>query len=292
MLYTKGDMKGGFNKTPYRRGFTIIEVMIFLAISGVMFLVAADFINGKEAQAEYTQGMNNANSTIQTIINDVSNGNYPIPLSGLSFPCGGIAINIGHSLTPVDGTAGCSFIGKVLVPEDNSVVYSLLSVAGCQFFVSGISGCSPTPASLPLNLQEEAPTVISQDSITAEWPGGMQVTKLAYYTGGNWHSTGAIGFIGSLPNKQNGGLLQSGSQPTSIVIFPNSSLADPLASIISDINSIGSSGSSGQLLGQGYVLMCFIGLNNERGSLTIGSQSGGAQITTDLRLGQAVSPSC
>ena len=41
-------MKGGYKKSPVRNGFTIVEVMIFLAVSGVTFLIAANFINEKQ----------------------------------------------------------------------------------------------------------------------------------------------------------------------------------------------------------------------------------------------------
>ena len=58
-------------------GYTIIEVMIFLAVSAFMFVVAAYFIQGKQANAEFNQGMQAINSSMQKVINDVNDNNYP-----------------------------------------------------------------------------------------------------------------------------------------------------------------------------------------------------------------------
>ncbi|MGH7238724.1 MAG: type II secretion system protein, partial [Candidatus Saccharimonadales bacterium] len=59
------------------RGFTIIEVMIFLAVSGFMFVIAAVFINGKQDNVAFRQGMEAVASTVTNTIDTVANGEYP-----------------------------------------------------------------------------------------------------------------------------------------------------------------------------------------------------------------------
>lgn len=54
-------MKGG--KSPL--GYTVVEVMIVLAVSGIMFLVAANFINGKQQKTSFANGVNEMASRIQ-----------------------------------------------------------------------------------------------------------------------------------------------------------------------------------------------------------------------------------
>lgn len=65
-------MKGG--KTPL--GYTIVEVMIVLAVSGMMLVIAGQFIQGKQARTAFTQGVNEMASRLQTTINEVVNGQY------------------------------------------------------------------------------------------------------------------------------------------------------------------------------------------------------------------------
>ena len=299
-------MKGGFKKTPSCYGFTIIEIMIFLAVSGLMFIVAAEFINNKVPQTEFTQGMNSANSEIQTIINNVSNGNYPIPPGGLSFSCGGIPVTLTSSTNPSNGTAGCSFIGKVLMPQTNinNSQYGLVDVAGCQYVSSvSISNCSSNSGIIPESIYQEQPVALTQSVQYKNWSGGIDITGLYYARSGSsplvYKKIGAIGFFGSLPIN-NSGVLVADAQVASIVILPNTSLGNPVGTIIGDINDIGSpaSGTSyGQLLGSGKVVMCFVGAinkgpNKEVGSITIGSSLGGEQLTTNLELGQGVSSQC
>jgi prepilin-type N-terminal cleavage/methylation domain-containing protein len=71
-------MPGGKN-IQFRKksqGYTIVEVMIVLAISGMMFVIAANFINGKQARTAFTQGVSELTSQIQGAIADVSDGKY------------------------------------------------------------------------------------------------------------------------------------------------------------------------------------------------------------------------
>ena len=59
-------MLGGRNrhsKQPF--GYTIVEVMIVLAVSSAMFLIAANFINGKQERTAFSQGSNEMVSQLQ-----------------------------------------------------------------------------------------------------------------------------------------------------------------------------------------------------------------------------------
>ena len=84
-------MLGGKNKQPL--GYTIIEVMIVLAVSGLMFIIAATFINGKQQRATFTAGVNEMASELQNVIEQVNDGSYAdVPLNcvsaGAGFPSG------------------------------------------------------------------------------------------------------------------------------------------------------------------------------------------------------------
>jgi Tfp pilus assembly protein PilE len=59
------------------RGYTIIEVMIFLAVSGALFGAAMSLVSGQQERVRFSQGMRDIDSKIQDVINDVSTGYFP-----------------------------------------------------------------------------------------------------------------------------------------------------------------------------------------------------------------------
>lgn len=287
-------MKGGFKRSPVNLGFTIVEVMVFLAISGVTFLIAASFISGKEAQAEYNTGMNQANLRVKTIINNVSNGNYALP--------NGSALSCSFSAGKPDVTEvapqpnnvameGCTFVGTVLEPDynNNPNQYYLFTVAGCQNYIGAGSSyqCSNSPSDpIPTNLEEEQPQVVNWLSSSKEWDNGVALTRIYYVNGTSWDQISALGFFGSFPSMNNS-VMESGAEPVNLVYFNGNS-----ANTAQDITSLGSNGPNGRLMTGGYVVMCFQGAKGQKGSIDIGSNNGGQQLNTIEVLGQKVPSQC
>lgn len=291
-------MRGGKQKINFSSGFTIIETMIFLAVSGVTFLIAAVFISGKEAQGEYAQGMQNANSFVQSIINNVSDGNYPQPSTG-KLTC----INVSSTTGPDVGITrttpdrlGCSLIGEVLAPSVNSSpsTYAVFTIAGCQFYIY-LQGCQSSGGLPPTSISEyEAnavcalPTQCGGQTITKvnNWPGGLEVNKmLIVNSSGSVSAVGAIGFFSTTPN-QSGGLLESGSQPVRTVFIPGSSLGQSTVQVANEISRVAWLNSSD------YIVMCFSGLGGKTGSVTIGSANNGGQLTTKVGMGNVTASQC
>jgi prepilin-type N-terminal cleavage/methylation domain-containing protein len=232
-------MKGG--KRPL--GYTIIEVMIVLAVSSLMFLIAASFINGKQARTAFTQGVNTMASNLQTMIEDISNGHY----SDVSFSCTNPA---GTSLHLTGGGAGqgtnpdCVFLGKVVhfavknpsnpsTPERYYEVFSLAGARTDKTVSPNIPQTNPlnalaTPICVPGSCNGTYPDFTTQATIpqglsiaTSDTSQGMQVTD----TTGVAHN--AIYGIGFVQGFGNGALnttdhtnYQSGSPTISMVYAP------------------------------------------------------------------------
>jgi type II secretory pathway pseudopilin PulG len=55
-------------------GYTIVEVTIFLAISGVLLLSSFAFLSGAQARNRFSQAMRDTQSKIQDVLNDVPTG--------------------------------------------------------------------------------------------------------------------------------------------------------------------------------------------------------------------------
>lgn len=194
---------------PWSPGYTIIEVMIVLAVSGLMFVIAANFVNGKQAKTAFSEGVNEMASRIQDVIEQVTDGQYSdVPIncqyaSGTtSFPP--------FSPPPTGPTQGinptCVFLGKVIHLAENSATspdYEILSIAGGRVD-SSVSG-NPLADSDPKSIKINSIPLTTQQTI----PQNLSVTHV--YVNGVLGSY-AFGFLQSPGSFDNSGFLQNGAQ--------------------------------------------------------------------------------
>ncbi|HUC87911.1 MAG TPA: hypothetical protein VMR95_02075 [Candidatus Binatia bacterium] len=149
-------MKGG--EQPH--GFTIIEVTIFLAVSGVIFISALTLMSGKQDRTEFSTGISQLTSQLQTAISNIANGYYTTANSDFSCSAGVSrpSIAYGSSIVSRGANIGCTYIGEVIQfdpgPQVSSSVnqpYVVYPIVGNQYQsgttepVSNISEAKPTP---------------------------------------------------------------------------------------------------------------------------------------------------
>lgn len=240
-------MKGGKNRQPLilrqpragkrpGSGYTIIEVMIVLAVSGVMFLIAASFIGGKQAQTAFTAGVNQMASNIQNVIEQVTDGSYSdIPLNcafdgtSLTFPVG----------TSAQGTnANCVFLGKVLHFQESGLstaatqAYEVFSLAGGRSATSGTAITTPAAADTQVI---SSPVDLTDQEIV---PQSLDVSKVSFNNGiFESHATSyGLGFLQGQGTVNGGTTLANGTQ--SIGLYYVSTLTDSenQGTAIGDIN--------------------------------------------------------
>ncbi len=119
-------MKGG--KLP--RGYTIVEVLIVLAVSGAMFAIAANFINGKQEKTAFQQGSNEFAAQLQSTIEQVTDGHYTdVPYNCNAGGAGQVTFSAG-SATPSD----CVVLGKILHFDEagDKKKYEVFSLDGAR----------------------------------------------------------------------------------------------------------------------------------------------------------------
>jgi prepilin-type N-terminal cleavage/methylation domain-containing protein len=202
-------MKGG--KRPL--GYTIIEVMIVLAISGVMFVIAASFISGKEGSSAFTEGSNEFSSQIQQIISQVADGQY----TDVNLNC--IVAIPGDTLTFTDsdndgslqGTnAACDFLGKFMHFQEsgNKTLYEVFSLAGARTDDTLASATPIVGNGIDLTTQQTTPQ--SLDVID------VKVTDAS----GTTHTSNGIGFVQSQATCDAADSCVTGSQTVSMVYSP------------------------------------------------------------------------
>jgi prepilin-type N-terminal cleavage/methylation domain-containing protein len=180
-------MKGG--KTPL--GYTLIEVMIVLAVSGTMFLIAANFISGKQARTAFSQGVNEFASRIEGVAAQVADGQY----SDISWACHdtGTTVIIDFTTPSNQGTnKECVFLGKVIHVRATAgwTDYDVFSLAGKRL------NTAVDPPVPPKNPNEAGGKSISQLATTSVIPQHLHVKGVvAKDIIGNSHTSYGVGFI-------------------------------------------------------------------------------------------------
>lgn len=114
-------------------GYTIVETMIFLAVSGLMFLSAMFFLGGQQARNEFATGIKDIQSKLTDMMNDVSTGYYN---NATDFKCvnNSNAPEVTGGANSLGTNAACIYVGKALqfAPSDYDdetvAVYTLIGV--------------------------------------------------------------------------------------------------------------------------------------------------------------------
>lgn len=220
-------------------GYTIIEVMIFLAVSGVLLVAAIVAIGGQQGHTEFNTAVNDVNTKFQQWIDQVTNGfsGSTATATASRFNC-----SIGSSgypvLTPVSSggnTRGanpdCIFLGKAIQINDgtstnSNQIYAYSIIADRQ---------DPNPSN---------PGALAADLVTAH-----PTTAVSSTPGSPLDLTETY----TIPNGARVKWVRSG--PTAISITTPGSGTSHLAGFYTSFNSGGSSTSqngSQSLLGVQY----------------------------------------
>lgn len=103
-----------------RGGFTVIETMIFLAVSGMMFASAILIFRGQQESTQFNQSVRQLDSYLSDVINDTASGVFP---EVNDVECRFIAGSLSF-VAAVDQESGqsnqCIFLGRVIQIGDGS----------------------------------------------------------------------------------------------------------------------------------------------------------------------------
>jgi len=262
-------MKGGLSTG----GFTIIETLIVLAVTGMIFISAALLINGKEAKTEFTQSIQNIQAQIQQTISEVQTGFYP---SQENFSCNGNGNTVNFpsgAPSALGSNKGCIFLGKVMqfaVHGTSPEQYNTYTIAGLQTDATGKEVTTLLAAKLK---------VVPNSTATNTLRNGL-TTQAMYYNGNPSNKIGAVGFISTLGAYSSGGDLISGSQQVDLIPLNTSILNDTPANTVTTIqNRLATSIANPT----GGVEICFAsGTTQESGLVAIGDS--GRQLSVTLKI--------
>lgn len=277
----------GFAKSGIRQsGFTIVETLIVLAVTGALFVAAALLVNGRQNKTEFSTAINNLQQQLQQIIGQTESGYFP---DNGNFSCTIDTADSNHKLnitaTPAkQGTnQGCIFLGNVLQfgldSGDGQQQFAIWPMAGNRQGTTikgpfASFGAQPTPV-LPLKTYEQLQY-------------GLHVVSMKYSTTGAPPSQSTSG-VGFLAGDSNGNFatpdatgLQSGSQQFSLYAVDPTDLTTTDESLMETRLSqpIGA-----QLNPATAVNICLASATTDQsGLITIGTAGGDANLSVTLAL--------
>lgn len=207
-------------------GYTIIEVLIFLAVSGLMFFSALQLIAGQQSKAQFVTAVRDFESRINDIANNVSTGYY---VRNKDFTCTVNASAVPQiSLVPVGlgENNQCIYVGTVLKFGDpangGKEAYTILTMAGART-VTGRNTTSlveANPRVVRVSSSPLASQPISQQRLS--FGNTIQCIRINNSPNCDIANGAAIGFMttfnGTAPGSKRGGiqtdLIHYGTSPS------------------------------------------------------------------------------
>jgi prepilin-type N-terminal cleavage/methylation domain-containing protein len=223
-------MKLGMGNTA---GFTIVEVMIVLAVTSLIFLIAAQATGGQIEKATFKSGMSQMASALQDSIEQVEDGSY----SNVSLPkciaplSANLPIRFSGANFQQGNNSSCVFAGTMyqFVPSGAAGSYELYSLAAAR-------NCTNTqpltlyciPASSPF--EGSGIGLIPNLTVQTQMPEDLSVAEMGYTdavsgdqtsldtaTGGDTGPNVLIGFVENFG--LGSGAVQSGSQGRPYIVY-------------------------------------------------------------------------
>lgn len=275
-------------------GYTIIEVMIFLAVSGALVLSAFGLFSGRIQRTQFTQAVQAFDSRLKTTANSAATGTFPETPFSCTTPG-----NEDPIINPLSGGAqgtrtACIFVGKVVAPA--STCSAPLTTTKCEAVdIYSVVGRRNTPSNqvpsglinTPTNQNNGAsPTVILDPDVTQTVNLGYGTKITGIYQPTAWWPllTSGVGFFQSFNGNYTDGNLASGAQGVetwavrSTVVNPFSPLPrDELAAAV-HTEKMNKPGNNSKM----YI--CFKSADNKQyASIEIGSINGA--VSTNVRIG-------
>lgn len=212
-------------------GFTVIETLIVLAVTGGLLAMAMTLIGGRQNKAQFEQGVRSFQVDLQQVINEVGNGFYSSneDINCERNPSGGVRVYAG---TNKRGTnQDCLFLGKAIQfavsPVNDPEQYNVYTIAGLRNAVSGNT----------INLTQAAPSLIARSNLntfpdkfeTKLMPFGMQVVSASYNNNATPYApttnpVTAIAFVSSLSSLDS----TDKNQQVNVLAIPSASFATSL----------------------------------------------------------------
>lgn len=263
-------------------GYTILEVMIVMAVTAAMLVAVGGAFSGRQGRTEMIQAVRDFESRIQTTVSDVASGNFPN-----GFDCqansSGAAVTIATSSNNKPGAnTGCIFLGKVMIMhKDTSDIFT---VVGRQFLTTVGSADVKT-------LVEAQPQAVAKDggpdvTYTYSHRLGLEVTKILKISDNSQQR--GVGFMSELGSSASTNNPTTGSR--SVLLYGMSGVAGA-SNTDSVLTSAGVINSSSTLIpAPEGIKICLSSSNGQKAEIIVGDNNN--QTSTFVNLDSGVTSAC
>lgn len=227
-------------------GFTIVETLIFLAISALMFVLAVSTMAGKQQTTEFSTAVDTFQSKFNQVLSDVSNGNYPELNQNISCNERGTyppAITTLRSSSTPNGS--CTIVGEIIAFTNTTVgsqpSYSVFPVFGRNYNSSTLPGSS---SQLATTISEAQPYISSSFTQNVAMPFGLTIYNKGIMANGNHY--GAFGIF-SFTSFDGSSTTGSGASHVELFPIPITNVNDSENKIVNivDYGTLSPSSSAG-----------------------------------------------
>jgi prepilin-type N-terminal cleavage/methylation domain-containing protein len=267
-------------------GYTLVEVMIVLAVTGVLFTSAVVMVQGQTSKTQFSQSINDLDTQIRDTINDVGAGTFP-DVGGYSCSAGPSGLTFSTTSSPQGTNTDCTFMGKVIQFGVHSGKCSPGSLTECdRFDTYTIAG---RRVKIDQKLQHASPTVLDASGAifkdTTQY--GLSVTKI--YSGATADYS-SVGFFITADQTSGAADVVTGSHSVDMVLIPSLPLgtADNATGAIGKINALSSQTDAviaSVTNPPAGVVVCVQGAGGKKGAIIIGATN--RQLTTQVLIDKA-----
>ena len=220
-------------------GYTIVETLIFLAVSAAMFVAAMALLSGQQNKAQFVNAVRDFEANITATANDIATGYYQNP-GGFSCALNGSGVPQFHSLTPTgQGTnKDCILVGTVLNFSPGSASYDQYAMAGARTYTDSSTGITTDSKGFAQALPQAA--FADQDNGGTEIPGVVTAKNLLFKATVECVSIGstcnpaakftAVGFFAKLTGSDSSA--QGNGIQTDVIAFPSVLQSDTTRSAV------------------------------------------------------------
>lgn len=277
-------MKRGFRGgMPSNRGFTVVETLIVLAVTAFLFIGVATMINGRQRNAEFSQGVRDLQTQIQRFINETETGHYPLDTN---FECrvSGSGPDIRPGANQQGQNSACLYLGRVMhfaVGATNPQEVNVYTLVGLR--EPGGNPATTWQQSRPRLFAQGSgdPATMPESIINFQMPRGMSVTAM-YYNGSVTNPIAGVGFVSTLaPLGAADGTQQIAVVPITISSGPNIGVTK--ADMVSRVSTIMASAAPVRNPSGGVQICVAGGVPNLWGLITIGGASRQLTVSTQMR---------